>query len=162
MLEASPSKPSVSSVVLMTISRHFNNITTCNIYIFLIVSFLLTTQVVGHGAHFVPCKLEVDGESKADCPLFTAPPRANGSREGDSSTQKKKSVWSPLFSWLITSRPSKLAGVITMLGSLVRMPRHQQSVPASSATLRQNTVRFAATAVRIFAHCVPERPREPR
>lgn len=69
----------------------------------------------------------------------------------------------PVSSCLITSRLYKLAGVITMLGgSLVRMPLHQQTVPASSETLRKNTVRFAATAVRISAHYGPERPRESR
>lgn len=69
----------------------------------------------------------------------------------------------PLSSWLITSRLSKLAGVITVLGgSLVRVPLHQQTVPASSATLGKNTARFAATAVRISAHCGSERPRESR
>lgn len=69
----------------------------------------------------------------------------------------------PVSSWLITSRLSKLAGVITVLGgSLVRVPLHQQTVPASSATLGKNTARFAATAVRISAHCGSERPRESR
>lgn len=69
----------------------------------------------------------------------------------------------PVSSWLITSRLSKLAGVITVLGgSLVRVPLHQQTVPASSTTLGKNTARFAATAVRISAHCGSERPRESR
>lgn len=62
------------------------------------VGFLLTHDAsrVGHGAHFVPCRLEVDGESKPDCPLFTAAPRANDGRGGCSSTWGgTKSDWSP-------------------------------------------------------------------
>lgn len=47
-------------------------------------------------------------------------------------------------------------------GSLVRMSLHQRTVPASSATLGENTARFAAPAARISAHCGPEEPRESR
>lgn len=67
-------------------------------------SYSLTTQVVGHGAHFVPCRLEVDGESKPDCPLFTATPRANGGRGGGSSAWgERKSLWSPFkCSWTLS------------------------------------------------------------
>lgn len=44
-----------------------------------------------------PWRLEVDGESKPDYPLFTATPRANGGREEGSSTWGGgKSVRSPL------------------------------------------------------------------
>lgn len=47
-------------------------------------------------------------------------------------------------------------------GSLVRVSLHPRTVPASSATLRKNAAPFAATAVRISAHCGPEEPRESR
>lgn len=47
-------------------------------------------------------------------------------------------------------------------GSLVRVSLHPRTVPASSATLSKNAAPFAATAVRISAHCGPEEPRESR
>lgn len=120
-----------------------------------------------------PCRLEVDGESEPDCPLFTATPRANGGRGGGSSTWGGEKAARSLLECSRTrfgfcprrlpSPLSKLAGVIPMLGgSLVRVSLHPRTVPASSATLSKNAAPFAATAVRISAHCGPEEPRESR
>lgn len=120
-----------------------------------------------------PCRLEVDGESDPDCPLFTATPRANGGRGGGSSTcGGGKAVRSLLecsrtrFGFcprLLPSPLSELAGVIPMLGgSLVRVSLHPRTVPASSAALGKNAAPFAATAARMSAHCGPEEPRESR
>lgn len=65
----------------------------------------------------------------------------------------------PVPSCVITSRLSKLAGVITMLGgSLARINRLFRRVQQHSV----KTLRFAAAAIRISAHCGPERPRESR
>lgn len=53
----------------------------------------LTKQVAFHKAHFVPCRLEVDGESKPDCPLFTATPRGKQPRKVlVDITRRKKSA----------------------------------------------------------------------
>lgn len=172
VLEASPSKPSVSSVVLMMISRYFNNITTCNLKK-KSLSFLLTHDA-SCGSRSTLCSMwGWKWMEKANQTVrFSQPPdgqtaAAEGARHeaGENPLEVRLNVRQPcpVSGWLITQRLSKLSGVITLLGgSLVQTPLHPQTVPASSAALGKNTERFAAAAVRISAHCGPEGPRESR
>lgn len=133
VLEASPSKPSGSSLVLMMISGetldsglgtlpHTNpRWQTAWIH--------LTAQVMFHKAHFVPCRVEVDGENKPHGPLFVATPRGNSRGRCALTLRAGKSGWNPFnvtlrcFLLVTLLRLCKLAPFITMLGgSLVQIP----------------------------------------
>lgn len=133
VLEASPSKPSVSSVVLMMISRETSD--TWTIIIIIKKKMLphinprrrtaeiqLTTQVTFHAAHFVPCRVEVDGEGEPAWPLFTASPR--GSSGGGRCPLTLRTVFNPagvrvlnpaVFLPVTVLRLSKIAGLFFFL-----------------------------------------------
>ncbi len=89
----------------------------------------LTAQVVFHKAHFVPCRLEVDGERKPDSPLFMATPRGNSRGRRSLTLRAGKSGRDPFdetlrrFPQVTMLRLSKITAPLTMLGgSLVRIP----------------------------------------
>lgn len=88
----------------------------------------LTAQVTFHKAHFVPCKLEVDGENKPDSPV-TAAPQANSRGRCSFTLRAGKSGWDPSREALRCFLPgtllrlSTIGALLTLLGgSLVRVP----------------------------------------
>lgn len=99
VLEASPSKPSASSVVLMMqVGRSWNLDRQCyhiKPHADKPPGSTSRPQVMFQKAHFVPCRFEVDGENKPDGPLFRAAPR--GSSRGGCSAISGAEIpgWGP-------------------------------------------------------------------